>query len=130
MPGQVYKITLNLWNTSYVFNKGHSLRVSISSSNYPRFSPNRNNGEPLLTAGPLLVAENTLHIDASHAPFVRLPVVTPADLPQHSVFWATKGGDEAKAQADEARWLVEYLDEATGGLNYNGQSKDEYLASL
>ena len=35
---QVYEINLNLWNTSYVFAAGHSLRVAISSSNNPRYA--------------------------------------------------------------------------------------------
>jgi putative CocE/NonD family hydrolase len=36
-PGQVYKLTIDLWSTSNVFLKGHALRLKISSSNFPRF---------------------------------------------------------------------------------------------
>ncbi len=45
-PGKIYKLTVDLWSTAYVFNKGHSIRVAISSSNYPRFDVNPNTGEP------------------------------------------------------------------------------------
>ena len=36
IPGKIYEIEISLWSTCYVFNKGHSLRVAISSSNFPR----------------------------------------------------------------------------------------------
>lgn len=39
-PGQVYKLTIDLWATSNVFKKGHVLRLEISSSNFPRFDRN------------------------------------------------------------------------------------------
>ena len=44
----MYKITIEMWKKAYVFNKGHAVRVAISSSNYPRFSANPNNGLPLI----------------------------------------------------------------------------------
>src|SRR5256885_12929925 len=43
-PGQVYKFTIDLWATSNVFKKGHVLRLEVSSSNFPRFDRNLNNG--------------------------------------------------------------------------------------
>ena len=44
-PGQIYEITVDLWATSNVFLRGHSLRLEISSSNFPRFDRNMNTGE-------------------------------------------------------------------------------------
>lgn len=41
---KVYEILIDLWSTSYLFNSGHKIRVSISSSNYPRFDVNPNTG--------------------------------------------------------------------------------------
>lgn len=35
--GKVYPISMALWNTSYILAPGHALRVSISSSNNPRY---------------------------------------------------------------------------------------------
>ena len=43
-PGNVYEVKINMWSTCYFFNKGHKIRIDISSSNYPRFSANPNNG--------------------------------------------------------------------------------------
>src|SRR5262249_24123432 len=35
-PGKVYELAIDLWSTSLVFNKGHKIRVAVSSSNAPR----------------------------------------------------------------------------------------------
>ena len=79
VPGQVYNIQVDVWSTSYIFNPGHRVRVDVSSSNYPRFSVNRNNGQSVVQGGPMLVAENSVHLgDAS---FLTLPLVDLADLP-------------------------------------------------
>ena len=50
-PGQVYELNVDLWSTSLVFNKGHRIRVAVSSSNSPRFEANPNTGRPF-RAGP------------------------------------------------------------------------------
>lgn len=44
-PGDVYKLSIDLWSTSNVFKKGHALRLEVSSSNFPRFDRNLNTGE-------------------------------------------------------------------------------------
>ena len=38
--GKPQEINIDLWSTSYVFAKGHSIRISISGSNYPRYEKN------------------------------------------------------------------------------------------
>ena len=48
-PNVICPIEIDLWSTSLIFNKGHRIRVSISSSNYPRFAPNPNTGAPVQT---------------------------------------------------------------------------------
>ena len=76
--GKVYEITVNLWNTSYVVAPGHSLRVAVQSSNFPRFSVNGNNG--ILLADPtypgiLNVATNTLFVGKKYPSSIILPIV-------------------------------------------------------
>ena len=44
-PEKVYEYTVDLWATSHVFLPGHSVRLEISSSNFPRFDRNLNTGE-------------------------------------------------------------------------------------
>jgi predicted acyl esterase len=73
--GQVYKFTIDLWNTSLIFNKGHRIAVHITSSNDPRFDPNPNTGKPLRADSETRVATNTIHHDRKHPSRVLLPVV-------------------------------------------------------
>ena len=42
--GEVYRVTVDAGVTSNVFQKGHRIRVEISSSNFPRFDRNSNTG--------------------------------------------------------------------------------------
>jgi putative CocE/NonD family hydrolase len=81
-PKQVYPVNVDLWSTSIIFNKGHRLRVQISSSNSPAYLPNPNTGTPLRTdSQSSRVAHNTLYLDAQHPSQIVLPVVTSASAP-------------------------------------------------
>jgi len=86
--GEVYKVEFDLWNTSYVVAPGHALRFSISSSNYPRFSVNPNNGLLLSDEnypGEFIVATNTLYHSSRYASKISLPVVHKRLLPNIDV---------------------------------------------
>ena len=74
-PGQVYKLTIDLWATSNVFLKGHSLRLEVSSSNFPRFDRNLNTGEIQGSARNFVPATNTIYHDAEHPSALILPIV-------------------------------------------------------
>ncbi|MFZ0410285.1 MAG: CocE/NonD family hydrolase [Candidatus Acidiferrales bacterium] len=74
-PGQVYEISLDLWATSNVFLKGHSLRLEISSSNFPRFDRNLNTGEEIKFARTSVSATNTILHDAQHPSALVLPIM-------------------------------------------------------
>lgn len=74
-PGQVYEISLDLWATSNVFLRGHSLRLEISSSNYPRFDRNLNTGKEIRSARTFVSATNTVFHDAQHPSALILPIM-------------------------------------------------------
>ncbi|MGC2198004.1 MAG: CocE/NonD family hydrolase, partial [Terriglobales bacterium] len=74
-PGQIYKISLDLWATSNVFLRGHSLRLEISSSNFPRFDRNFNTGEEIKFARTFVAANNTILHDQQHPSALVLPIV-------------------------------------------------------
>jgi len=74
-PGKIYKITIDVWSISYIFNKGHKIRLAISSSNTPRFSVNPNNGLLINQGGPKLVAKNTIYYGQDYPSRLILPVV-------------------------------------------------------
>jgi hypothetical protein len=73
-PGQIYEITVDLWSTSLVFNRGHRIRVAVSSSNYPRFQANLNTGGPVHEEGDGRIATNTVHLSREHPSHIELPV--------------------------------------------------------
>jgi putative CocE/NonD family hydrolase len=81
-PGEIYKLTIDLWATSNVFKKGHALRLEISSSNFPRFDRNLNTGNqrPYLgrhadSADAFTTATNTILHDADHPSALTVSIV-------------------------------------------------------
>jgi putative CocE/NonD family hydrolase len=77
-PGTIYPLTIKLYPTSNIFQKGHRIRVDISSSNFPRFDLNPNTGEPLGDHRRMVTAFNTVCHDAAHPSHILLPLI-PAD---------------------------------------------------
>jgi predicted acyl esterase len=73
--GEVYRLTMDLWSTSIIFNKGHRIAIHITSSNDPRFDPNPNTGKPLRADNEMRVATNTIHHDRAHPSRALLPMV-------------------------------------------------------
>ncbi len=70
----VYNLTIDCWSTAYSFAPGHKIRVTISSSNYPRFAKNPNTGAPL--ARDYLnfnIANNTLLVGPLYNSSIILP---------------------------------------------------------
>ncbi len=77
-PDSIYGCEIDLWSTAIIFNRGHRLRVAISSSNAPRFDPNPNTGRPLRADSVAVVATNTIHLDANYPSHIVLPVTSGA----------------------------------------------------
>jgi hypothetical protein len=74
-PGQIYQISVDLWATSNVFLRGHSLRLEIASSNFPRFDRNLNTGEEIKFAHTSVPATNVILHDAQHPSALVLPIM-------------------------------------------------------
>ena len=74
-PGEVYKLTLNLWSTSNVFLAGHKLRLEVSSSNFPRFDRNLNTGEDQGHSARMVKATNAVYHDHDHPSALIVPVI-------------------------------------------------------
>ncbi|WP_018972459.1 CocE/NonD family hydrolase [Rudaea cellulosilytica] len=73
--GEIYKIRIEAFPTSNLFQRGHRLRVDISSSNFPHFDANPNSGEAEGFAEHPRVATNRLHLDRTRPSHVLLPVI-------------------------------------------------------
>jgi hypothetical protein len=76
-PGETYAYDIELTGTANVFQKGHRIRVDITSSNFPQFDRNPNTGDPLGSSARIRVASQTIHHGAERASAIMLPVVSP-----------------------------------------------------
>lgn len=74
-PGEVVEGVVDLWSTSLIINAGHRLRISVTSSNWPRFSVNRNNGLPYPKSveGKGASVTVTIHHNGKHASYLEVP---------------------------------------------------------
>ncbi|MCC7162420.1 MAG: CocE/NonD family hydrolase [Anaerolineae bacterium] len=77
-PGEIYPVEILLPPTSNLFQKGHSIRLDISSSNFPRFDLNPNTGEPMGRHTRTEVAHNAVYCDAAHPSHIVLPIIPSA----------------------------------------------------
>ena len=74
-PGEIYPLTIDAGVTSNVFLAGHSIRVEISSSNFPRFDRNPNTGGPLADETVLKQARQTIYHSHVYPSHIVLPVI-------------------------------------------------------
>ena len=73
-PGEAYEFVFQLYPTSNVFQRGHRVRLDVSSSNWPRFDVNPNTGGPLGTEQSYRTAQQTVYHDADCPSHIVLPV--------------------------------------------------------
>ena len=74
-PGEHTRIEFFVDITSYCFLKGHRMRVEVSSSNFPHFTPNPNTGRPVATETEWKIASQTIFHTAEEPSHVILPVI-------------------------------------------------------
>ncbi len=75
IPGEIYKVKIQLPPTSNVFVAGHRIRIDISSSNFPRLDINPNTGEPVGRHTHMVKAENIVYVDRTRPSCVLLPII-------------------------------------------------------
>lgn len=73
--GEVYKLEISPMSTSNYFEKGHRIRIEISSSNFPRFERNLNTGGNNYDESKGVIARNRIHHSGVHSSQIRLPIV-------------------------------------------------------
>jgi len=72
--GNVYKLDLTPMSTSNYFEKGHRIRIEVSSSNFPRFARNLNTGGNNYDESVGVVAHNKIHHSKKYNSQIRLPI--------------------------------------------------------
>ena len=74
--GRPYRVEIAMWPLANVWKQGHSIRLDVSSSNFPRLDLNPNTGEPMGRHTHTVVALNTIHSSAEFPSQLLLPVVS------------------------------------------------------
>ena len=74
-PDEIYQFNIDLWSTSYEIPAGHKLRLEVSSSNFPRFARNLNNGEPFGMSSDIVIAEQKIYFGEKYPSRLLLPVI-------------------------------------------------------
>lgn len=77
VPGEIAEYRISLWSTSNVFKKGHRIRLTVSSSDFPNTDVNPNRYVDMTRSGlkDYEVADQTIFHDPRRASFVDLPVI-------------------------------------------------------
>jgi putative CocE/NonD family hydrolase len=74
-PEKVYKIQIQMDPTSNYFATGHRIRLEVSSSNFPRFDRNLNNGGENFDETEWIVAKNQVHHGEVYRSHILLPII-------------------------------------------------------
>ena len=73
-PGKVEQVVVDCWSTSIIFNRGHRIRATVTSSCYPRFDVNPGTGQPWSDAGAKVKQTNRVYCGGEQASCLLLPV--------------------------------------------------------
>ena len=72
---KVYALEISKLATSNYFKPGHSIRIEISSSNFPRFARNLNTGGDNFDESKSVIANNNVHHNSKHLSKIVLPLI-------------------------------------------------------
>lgn len=74
-PGETIEMPIDLQPTSNVFKRGHRLRLHVTSSSFPLWTPNQNTGNDPDTDTEWAVADQTVYHGAAHPSSITIPVI-------------------------------------------------------
>ncbi|MEE2658956.1 MAG: CocE/NonD family hydrolase [Candidatus Latescibacterota bacterium] len=74
-PNVIYEYRIQVGVTANLFQRGHRIRVEVSSSNFPRFDRNPNTGSAYGADSVLRAAHQSVCHSFSHPSHLRLPVI-------------------------------------------------------
>ena len=74
-PYAIYQFSIDMWETSNLFKKGHKIRLEISSSNHPRFDRNLNTGKHPANDTVVNIAKQSIYHDADNSSCLILPII-------------------------------------------------------
>jgi len=74
-PGAVYEYRIEMSATGMIFSKGHSIRLQIASSNFPKNDRNMNTGNKVGVDAEGIAATQRIFHDCAHPSHIILPVI-------------------------------------------------------
>ena len=74
-PGKVYEFTVDMVGTAVEFQRGHRIRVDVTSSHFPQFDRNPNTGEAFGVNAKVKIASQTVHHSKTYPSHIVLPVI-------------------------------------------------------
>lgn len=78
-PDEVLEYDVELWPTHHIFKPGHSLRVTVTSSDFPWYARSMNRFGPVRLQDDPRVAHNTVHFGGAYPSRCILPLETVID---------------------------------------------------
>ena len=72
---KIYRYSIDLLATSNVFEAGHSVRLEISSSNFPKYDRNLNTGQGIGDSAKIQIAHQQIFHDGLRPSHVLLPII-------------------------------------------------------
>lgn len=79
-PDEIYRFEIDMAATAQTFLTGHSIRIHVTSSDFPRFDRNLNTGDPFGAEVEGQVAINTIFHDVQRPSHVVLPIIESRDV--------------------------------------------------
>ena len=98
-PGDVYALKIDAGVTSNVFLAGHSIRVEISSSNFPRFDRNLNTGRSFADDTVMKKAQQAVYHSRRYPSEILLPVIPASEAEAREL--TSPGATRYRANRDE-----------------------------
>jgi uncharacterized protein len=105
--GEIYPLSIDAGVTSNVFLAGHSIRIEISSSNFPRFDRNLNTGRPFAEETQLEKATQSVYHGSLYSSEVLLPVIPAERLARETTAIGSRPGPSGTANPSKSLTVQE-----------------------
>jgi len=102
-PGQIYLFRIRLKGCAHTFGPGHRVRLTVTSSNFPKFDRNPNTGEPIYRSRRMQKAVQTVYCGPALPSAVVIPVLS--------------GYQVRSLHDDDREWAERLLKESWGSAN-------------
>lgn len=87
--GKIYEINVSLGNIAIMFNRGHRIKLFITSSNYPAYERNPNTGDAIRKNETYEIARNRIYFGGKYDSYIELPIIEKIEIsPTKGIYFA------------------------------------------